>query len=413
MEINRCLYILLIVLFISCNRNNTPDDKPEIINETGNEKSNSPKADSAIVYFNANITTDIGRNINCIFQDKNDNYWFATNGQGVYRYDGKILLQFTSKDGLLNDYVGTIQEDKSGNIWFSTAYGISRFDGRNFTSFTTKDSLPLKVLSDNDWKKVSTTTGTDDLWFNAGGGAYRYDGKTFSYLPLPKTDFDNKYSQGPSDRLSAYGVYCMLKDRSGNMWFGTQSMGVCRFDGKSFTWFTEKGLSPPAVRGIFEDKKGNLWFGNNGAGLFRYDVTRANSLCNMNTCKHDLKNQHDLIEHKNEIDRYLINFTVEKGLINDDFWSTSKISGKSKPGTLARVWTINEDNSGNLWIGTTDAGVWHYDGKNLINYTTINGLTSNAINTIYKDKKGELWFGTEGGGVCKFNGTSFIRVVFN
>lgn len=45
-----------------------------------------------------------------------------------------------------------------------------------------------------------------------------------------------------------------------------------------------------------------------------------------------------------------------------------------KHGTLARVWTINEDNNGNLWIGTIDACVWRYDGKNLTNYTTKDGL---------------------------------------
>ena len=75
---------------------------------------------------------------------------------------------------------------------------------------------------------------------------------------------------------------------------------------------------------------------------------------------------------------------------------------------MARIYSINEDNNGHLWIGTIDSGVWRYDGKNLTNYTTTDGLTSNAVTTIYKDKKGELWFGTDGGGVCKFNGKMFI-----
>lgn len=76
---------------------------------------------------------------------------------------------------------------------------------------------------------------------------------------------------------------------------------------------------------------------------------------------------------------------------------------------MARIYTINEDNFGNLWIGTVDAGVWKYDGNNLTNYTTKNGLTSNAVNCIYKDKNGELWFGTDGDGICKFNGNTFIK----
>lgn len=305
-------------------------------------------------------------------RDKNNNYWFGTYGEGVYRYDGKSLIQFTEKDGLSDNQIQTIQEDKSGNIWFGTGgFGVSSFDGQNFTTFANKESPQSGSSSDKDWK-----TEPNDLWFYAGGGAYRYNGNTFNYLPLPKTDFDTQYSQSPSNRLGPYGVYCILKDKKGNLWFGTQTMGVCRYDGKSFTWFNEKGLRGPAVLALFEDKNGKLWFGNNGNGLFRYDPVTDK----------------------------LTNFTKEKGLSNDEFLK----NGKQGPGTLARIYSINEDTNGDLWIGTIDAGVWRYDGKNLTNYTAKDGLTSNAVVTIYKDNQGELWFGTEAG-VCKFNGTSFTK----
>ena len=62
----------------------------------------------------------------------------------------------------------------------------------------------------------------------------------------------------------------IIQDEIGFIWVATQG-GLVRYDGYTFTWFTEKGLAGPAVLGLFEDSKGNLWFGNNGAGLFRYD----------------------------------------------------------------------------------------------------------------------------------------------
>jgi ligand-binding sensor domain-containing protein len=65
-----------------------------------------------------------------------------------------------------------------------------------------------------------------------------------------------------------------------------------------------------------------------------------------------------------------------------------------------------------LWIGTVDAGVWQYDGNAFINYTTKNGLSSNAINFIYKDKNDEMWFGTDANGICKFNGHTFYPFTF-
>jgi ligand-binding sensor domain-containing protein len=362
------LFPTVVLLLLSCNSKNQKDHVTE--------QAVASKEATNIDVFGASFTSKIDKNITSVLQDKNGNYWFGTNGEGVFRYDGRTLVQFTDKDGLANNQVQTIQEDKLGNIWFGTSlYGVSRYNGRAFTTFTDKENSQLAGNPDKDWK-----IEPGDLWFAAAGGVYRYNGKSLTYLPFPKTD--HVQPQPPLNRLTPYSVYCILKDKKGNVWFGTQSMGVCRYDGKTFTWFTEKGLAGPAIRGLFEDKNGNLWFGNNGYGLFKYDG------------------------------KSITNITKENGLGNDEFMKTSKLSGKPQPSTMARVFTINEDYSGTIWVGTFDAGVWRYDGKNLTNYTTKDGLTSNAINTIYKDKKGKLWVGTYAAGVCIFNGVAFTSFTF-
>ncbi|GAB6868423.1 ligand-binding sensor domain-containing protein [Bacteroides rodentium] len=43
-------------------------------------------------------------------------------------------------DGLSNDYVTDIAQDRQGFVWIATQSGLSRFDGRNFTSYTTLNS---------------------------------------------------------------------------------------------------------------------------------------------------------------------------------------------------------------------------------------------------------------------------------
>lgn len=367
MKLNTFLFLSILTVLMSCNEPN----KPKGITSSVSEQTTVKKEDNTINLFEANTTTELDKHIRSIFQDKHGNYWFGTNAAGVYHYDGKTLIQFTVKDGLSNNQVQSIQEDKSGNMWFGTGvFGVSRFDGKTFTTFTTKENVPLKNGSTSDWK-----IEPNDLWFYAGGGVYRYNNNSFVYLPLNNTNVDSKPSKSSPYNLSRYAVYSTLKDTKGHLWFGTQSQGVCRYDGNSFTWFTEKVLGGSAILGLFEDSKGTLWFGNNGYGLFNYDGIS------------------------------LTNFTEEKGLSNPEFLKT----GKQGPGSLARVYSINEDNYGNLWIGTVDAGVWRYDGNNLTHYTTSDGLPSNAINTIYKDKQGELWFGTDADGICKFNGKTFAK----
>lgn len=318
-----------------------------------------------------NVTSKMDKNIRSIYQDRNGNYWFGTNAAGVYRYDGVTLAQYTVKDGLADNQVQSIQEDEMGYLWFGTGlFGVTRFDGKTFTTFTNKETLVLNTETPNKLK-----TEPNSLWFYAGGGAFFYTENKLTYLPIGKTDADISNSQNTSKNLSRFSVYSILKDRKGNLWFGTQAAGVCRYDGKSFTWFTEKGLAGPAVLCLFEDKKGNIWMGNNGVGLFCYDG------------------------------KTLTNFTQEKKLENENF----RVTGESKPGTLTRIYSINQDYKGTLWIGTVDTGVWLYDGKSIINYTTKDGLTSNAINTIYKDHYEYIWLGTDQDGICKFNGKTFTK----
>src|SRR5215475_10050971 len=58
-----------------------------------------------------------------VLEDSKGNFWLASIGSGVYYYDGKSFQNFTTKDGLANDRVTNIYEDKTGTIWFGTESG--------------------------------------------------------------------------------------------------------------------------------------------------------------------------------------------------------------------------------------------------------------------------------------------------
>lgn len=330
---------------------------------------------TSAAYFHANSP------VTSILQDRVGNYWFGTDQDGLFRFDGKFLVQWQEKDGLCNNQVRKIQEDQAGNIWVGTANGVSRFDGQAFTTFPIANDPAMAGNLDKDWKLAE-----GDLWFPVGGGLYRYhpsvsmmaEPASFSYLPLPSTAQRINDSESPSSPVSPFTVYSSLTDKAGILWLGTQSLGVCRYDGKSFTWFSDKGLAGPAVLALFEDNAGNIWFGNNGAGIFRFDG------------------------------KTLTNLTTEKGLGNPEFMKGTGVSIMSNPGTLARIYSIAEDKEGNLWFGTIDAGVWRWDGKVMANFTQRHGLDNDAIEVIYLDQKGNLLLGTDGGGVFVWDGNGFL-----
>lgn len=351
-SLNMFLLSIMLATFASCNGQ---DKKPAW-----------HPAGQTVFITPGDTISELGKNIDCIFQDRNKNWWFASNGDGVYRYDGKTLRHLTERDGLLSNFVWTIQQDTKGNLWFTTPDGICQFDGLHFTDYTDR----VKNAPFGKWQYTS-----GGLFFGHVNGICFYDGTAFTNFRISPDD----YHPSSGDMNRPYSVYSTLVDKQGNAWFGTQSEGVCRFDGKTITYLTGKNLAGYAVRAIFQDKSGNLWFGNNGGGLYRYDG------------------------------KTLSNLTDENQLGNPEFL---KGHFSDKPGSMARVWTINEDDEGNLFAGTIDAGVWKFDGTGWTNYTTKDGLAGNAIWTIYKDRDGELWFVSGGEAICTFNGSTFRKVEF-
>src|SRR6478609_8166902 len=76
---------------------------------------------------NGEVVSELGKSVMYVHHARNDDYWFGSNDRGVYRYDGKTLVNFTTKDGLVSNRIRGIQEDRSGNIYFTTYEGIGRF----------------------------------------------------------------------------------------------------------------------------------------------------------------------------------------------------------------------------------------------------------------------------------------------
>ena len=75
--------------------------------------------------------------------------------------------------------------------------------------------------------------------------------------------------------LSQSTINCILQDRYGFMWFGTQD-GLNRYDGYNFTVYRHvaddpNSLSANYVWSLYEDKDGALWIATDGGGLDRFD----------------------------------------------------------------------------------------------------------------------------------------------
>ena len=110
-----------------------------------------------------------------IKEDKTGNIWFVNLYNGLCRYDGKSYTHFTKENGLCNDTIDCIYEDKKGNIWVGSdtkwntgGGGLCRYDGKSFTRFSTIDGL----ANSDVWTIVEDNDG--NIWIGTRGGLFRY-----------------------------------------------------------------------------------------------------------------------------------------------------------------------------------------------------------------------------------------------
>lgn len=331
---------------------------------------------------------DIGNSCWFVFQDKDGNYWFGTDGNGVCRYDGKTITRFTTMDGLSHDQVRGIQQHRpTGHILITTNGGVSMFDGERFVTLPSKEMSPPTVpLTAGDLKTAGWVLNDTDTWLTGSAGPQRYDGATLHQLRFPKSPLEKELTEAIPHRSdwSPTDVWTVYKDSRGHMWFGTGMFGICRFDGQSLDWLFERHLAEVegggwfGFRSIIEDRHGDFWFSNT---QFRYRIQ-----------PHGVVGQ----------EAGKIRYTREKGM---------DLSGSATSDRFLYFQSITEDNNRDLWMTPYAGGVWKYDGRIVTHYPMTTGDPPEEITmfTIYKDNRGDLWIGTHTHGAYKFNGKSFER----
>ncbi len=97
---------------------------------------------------------DVGKPIRAICEDSHGDFWIGTESGGLLLFDrtkGQVIKQYTDKEGLCNNSVLNILEDRLGNLWLSTFAGLSCFNPRlkKFNNFYRENGLPSNQFSSN------------------------------------------------------------------------------------------------------------------------------------------------------------------------------------------------------------------------------------------------------------------------
>ncbi len=324
---------------------------------------------------------------------------FAASAYGQLRFDHLSVDQ-----GLSHNTVNAIVQDKRGFMWFGTQDGLNRYDGYQITVFR-HEPKQLNTLSDNEVTALFVDS-TGILWVGTSNGLNRFNRQRETFTRY-EHDPNNKHS------ISHNYIGSIYEDRQGILWIGTLHGGLNRFDPKTgqFKAFLHDANDPNSLTmnsiwPILEDDQGRIWVGTDGGGLhqlnretgqfkkYLYDTSHASSRFNFVT---------GIVQDG----RGIIWVSSAAGLSRyqektDEFihYQDAKSYTTRKP-----VWSLAEDNVGNLWLGTDGDGLFQFNylQNRFVNVVpdprVADSLSDDQILSIYTDRAGAIWFGTDGGGL--------------
>lgn len=275
-------------------------------------------------------------------------------------------ISFKPVPGSLSETsVTTIVQDYQGFLWFGTRNGLNRYDGLQFLTYEHlhSDSSSLS----NGYIAILYEDGEQNLWVGTwSGGLNRYDRARDAFIHFVHDPLD-------TTSLSNSRVHTIFEDHKNRLWVGTEN-GLNLFDSKtgSFTRFFHSASDPYSlsnnqVRHILEDRHGNLWIGTYGGGLNRFEPES----------KRFFHHQFDA--------------TDESSISNNYIRSTFL------------------DADGDLWVGTLEGLNLLLDGSSFRfrrffhDLNKDNSLPHNIVSAINQDDSGRLWFGTENGGLAIYD----------
>lgn len=182
-----------------------------------------------------------GVRIRNLFRDREGALWIGTEGKGVYRKTSKGLAHYTTKSGLVNNFVRAFLQARDGSIWIGTDEGVSRWNGTGFRNFQVRDGLCYfsirSLLEDN----------VGNIWIGTDRGVSLLRNGQFLDHPVVAA-------------LKQEKVWAIHQDPQGGLWFGTRTGGLYRWRSNKLNHFTTaSGLASNSIYEMVEDSKGMLW----------------------------------------------------------------------------------------------------------------------------------------------------------
>ncbi|MBA4406416.1 hypothetical protein C0389_03995 [bacterium] len=209
---------------------------------------------SRTVSYRTNNSKIFSNVLSRVVVDKNNNKWIGSIDHGLMKFDGKKWTSYENSGFITGTFVQDLLVDKRGRLWIGTSRSLTLFDGISWQSFN--DKLPSSFVT------AIEEDVNGNIWIATLSGLVKYDNNSF------KT-FTSQNSGVPLENLSS-----LSSSKTGEIWVGSSTSGVLRFNGSSWTRFVTSGMDletrnvSDIVQDLIVDNSGNVWsFQNSDPGL--------------------------------------------------------------------------------------------------------------------------------------------------
>jgi signal transduction histidine kinase/ligand-binding sensor domain-containing protein/DNA-binding response OmpR family regulator len=316
--------------------------------------------------------------------------------------DGKTNINsfdyYSQHDGLPNNQIQCISQDRKGWIWLGTSQGLSRFDGYRFVNFI-NNAEDTTSLSGRLVRVIFETADGRLLVGTENGGLNVFD--------RDRERFTHPYRNSTELNYPDASVNAIAEDTKGNLYLGTDRAllrigpsGVPeRIKPEGGDWLNNgRGMF---IRSILPDDLGNVWIGAT-EGLFVYHP-KENTLEEVSLPLQNMQSR-EVFEIIMDEEGLLWIGTYSGGLFTINPVSREIIHIDLEPRfeRTETIRAISKGNMGDFWIGTRGGlyvysrtkgvtGFFRHDDRDS------RSLANNSVWDIFHDSRGEIWIGTRGG----------------
>ena len=312
--------------------------------------------------------------------------WFSSKSNNLFRYKNGKLNELTKEFGIEKSTILSIEEDRSGNIYFGT-------DDSRLLKYSPSGDLQNFQL-DQEINGINTLHHFKGLiYMGTGNGLYLWDGTELIESQILKNTTINT----------------LLFDANEMLWLGTMK-GLFRHNQSSaiLDSLTEQtGMPNNIVEDLIFDSEGNLWVGTYRSGIFFLGDGSITSF----TKNDGLAS--NIISSVTEISENTFLLGNENGKLN--LLKDGRVSEFIPPVPIPkeRLKNLFTDSKGRIWVSTY-GGLVVIDGNKGNRYTVSSGFPDNFVRLAYEDNEGTIWVGTKNTGLLLFeNGRLDSWTTFN